>query len=93
MSQLYPMYAIVELENGIKAKLVRLGNILTIDTKTKYTESFNLQSINTNKLTTEYLPALGVNTTIVEDNTVYASGSVWQTTEDYVYSSTDTYGL
>ena len=93
MSQLYPMYVIVELENGIKAKLVRLGNILTIDTKTKYTESFNLQSINTNKLTTEYLPALGVNTTIVEDNTVYASGSAWQTTEDYVYSSTDTYGL
>jgi hypothetical protein len=93
MSQLYPMYAIVELEDGIKAKLVRLGNILTIDTKTKYTESFNLQSINTNKLTTEYLPALGVNTTIVEDNTIYSTGSAWTTNDGYVYSSSDTYGL
>ena len=93
MSQLYPMYAIVELESGIKAKLIRLGNILTIDTKTKYTESFNLQSINKNALTTEYLPALGIHTTIVEDNTKYSSGSAWNITEDYIYSSTDNYGL
>lgn len=93
MSQLYPMYAIVELESGIKAKLIRLGNILTIDTKTKYTESFNLQSINKSTLTTEYLPALGIHTTIVEDNTKYSSGSAWNTTEDYIYSSTDNYGL
>ncbi len=93
MSQLYPMYTVVELGDDIKAKLVRLGNILTIDSKTKYTESFNLQSINTMKMTTEYLPATGIHSTIVEDNTVYASGSAWSTTSGYVYSSTDNYGL
>ncbi len=93
MSQLYPMYAVVEFEDGIKAKLIRLGNILTIDTKTKYTESFNLQSINTSALTTEYLPALGIHATVVEDNTVYASGSAWTTSDGYIYSSADTYGL
>lgn len=93
MSQLYPMYVIVEFEDGIKAKLIRLGNILTIDTKTKYTESFNLQSINKSALTTEYLPALGIHTTIVEDNAKYSSGSAWNTKEDYIYSSTDNYGL
>lgn len=93
MSQLYPMYAVVEFEDGIKAKLIRLGNILTIDTKTKYTESFNLQSINKDKLTIEYLPAIGIHSTIVEDNTIYSSGSAWTTNDGYVYSSLDTYGL
>lgn len=87
------MYAVVEFEDGIKAKLIRLGNILTIDTKTKYTESFNLQSINTSALTTEYLPALGIHTTVVEDNTVYASGSAWTASDGYIYSSADDYGL
>ena len=93
MSQLYPMYAIVEFNGSeIKVKLVRLGNIITINTK-KTTESFNLQSISTAALSTQYLPATGINKTLVEDNTVYDTDTKWTTKEGYIYSSTDTYGL
>ena len=93
MSQLYPMYAIVEFNDSeIKVKLVRLGNIITINTN-KTTESFNLQSISTETLSTQYLPATGINETLVEDNTVYNTGTKWTTKEGYIYSSSDTYGL
>lgn len=93
MSQLYPMYVIVELGDVLKAKLVRLGNIININT-TKATESFNLQNINKKNLITEYLPAVGIHTTLVEDNDAINNKTTkWTTTEEYIYTSNDTYGL
>lgn len=90
-SQLYPMYAVVELGSTIKAKLVRYGNIFTIDTA-KHSESFNLQKINKKAMTTEYLNYIGKHVTQVEDNTNVAN-TAWSTSTGYIYSSDDTYGL